>query len=142
MYVFRCALLSCVSLTSNSFIRFAAGGSLLGSDLYNKTRKCLIKHLMSVREVCSSLFCVAKHVLRQLISILSPQKGAETLVDEELLRYYAKEWTRYTTGANYIHRLFAYLNRHWVKREKDEGRKGVYPVYTVRASLWCLSYIY
>ena len=83
---------------------------------------------MSVREVCSSLFCVAKHVLRQLISILSPQKGAETLVDEELLRYYAKEWTRYTTGANYIHRLFAYLNRHWVKREKDEGRKGVYPV--------------
>ena len=52
-------------------------------------------------------------------------------MDEELLRYYAKEWDRYTTGANYINRLFTYLNRHWVKREKDEGRKGVYTVYTV-----------
>lgn len=53
-------------------------------------------------------------------------------MDEDLLQYYAKEWDRYTTGANYINRLFTYLNRHWVKREKDEGRKGVYTVYTVR----------
>lgn len=48
------------------------------------------------------------------------------------MKYYAGEWDRYTTGANYINRLFTYLNRHWVKRERDEGRKGVYPVYTVR----------
>lgn len=54
----------------------------------------------------------------------------DPLTDEALLRYYAQEWDRYTTGANYINRLFTYLNRHWVKREKDEGRKGVYPVYT------------
>ena len=50
------------------------------------------------------------------------------------MKYYAGEWDRYTTGANYINRLFTYLNRHWVKRERDEGRKGVYPVYTVRDS--------
>lgn len=56
------------------------------------------------------------------------------MVDEALLRYYAKEWDRYTTGANYVNRLFTYLNRHWVKREKDEGRKNVYQVYTVRLS--------
>lgn len=54
------------------------------------------------------------------------------MVDEALLRYYAREWDRYTTGANYVNRLFTYLNRHWVKREKDEGRKNVYQVYTVR----------
>jgi hypothetical protein len=53
------------------------------------------------------------------------------MVDEALLRYYAREWDRYTTGANYVNRLFTYLNRHWVKREKDEGRKNVYQVYTV-----------
>jgi len=57
------------------------------------------------------------------------------MVDEALLRYYAQEWDRYTTGANYVNRLFTYLNRHWVKREKDEGRKNVYQVYTVRPAL-------
>lgn len=31
-----------------------------------------------------------------------------------------------------MNKLFNYLNKHWVKREKDEGRKEVYTVYTVR----------
>jgi cullin 1 len=49
-----------------------------------------------------------------------------------LLKFYAREWDRYTTGATYVNKLFNYLNKHWVKREKDEGRKEVYTVYTVR----------
>lgn len=49
-----------------------------------------------------------------------------------MLQYYAREWDRYTNGANYVNRLFTYLNRHWVRREKDEGRKGIYTIYTVR----------
>jgi cullin 1 len=53
----------------------------------------------------------------------------------DLLRYYATEWDRYTTGANFLNRLFTYLNRYWVKRERDEGKKGVFQVYTVRFSL-------
>ena len=65
---------------------------------------------------------------------LTPSQYSDSLQNELLLKYYAAEWDRYTTGANYINRLFAYLNRHWVKRERDEGRKGVYPIYTVRAS--------
>ncbi len=59
---------------------------------------------------------------------------AGSLQDEELLRYYASEWHRYTTGANYLNRLFTYLNRYWVKRERDEGKKEIYPVYTVSGS--------
>ncbi|KAJ7804257.1 Cullin family-domain-containing protein [Mycena olivaceomarginata] len=31
-----------------------------------------------------------------------------------------------TTGANYLNRLFTYLHRYWVKRERDEGKKAVY----------------
>lgn len=73
------------------------------------------------------------YVTVQLVFTTSLQKS-DALQDEALLRYYAEEWDRYTTGANYINRLFTYLNRHWVKRERDEGRKGVYPVYTVSAS--------
>ena len=68
---------------------------------------------------------------RWLTWALSSLQQSDALQDEALLRYYAQEWDRYTTGANYINRLFTYLNRHWVKRERDEGRKGVYPVYTV-----------
>lgn len=56
------------------------------------------------------------------------------LSDIELLKYYAKQWERYTTGATYVNKLFNYLNKHWVKREKDEGRKEVYTVYTVRSA--------
>lgn len=54
----------------------------------------------------------------------------------DLLRYYASEWDRYTRGANYLNRLFTYLNRYWVKRERDEGKKGVYQVYTVSFAPW------
>ncbi|EJC98883.1 Cullin-domain-containing protein [Fomitiporia mediterranea MF3/22] len=96
----------------SSMVSGRSGANLMGSDLYNKLTKYLIQHLKTVRE------------------------GAENLVDEDLLRYYAREWDRYTTGANYINRLFTYLNRHWVKREKDEGRKGVYTVYTLALVQW------
>lgn len=63
------------------------------------------------------------------------RQGAENLNDEALLKYYAAEWDRYTSGANFVHRLFTYLNRHWVRREKEEGKKNVYTVYTVRVIL-------
>ncbi|KAL0578198.1 ubiquitin ligase (cullin) of SCF [Marasmius crinis-equi] len=55
------------------------------------------------------------------------KEKADTLDNKELLRYYTTEWDRYTTGANYLNRLFTYLNRYWVKRERDEGKKEVLP---------------
>ncbi|KAI0081580.1 Cullin-domain-containing protein [Panus rudis PR-1116 ss-1] len=88
------------------------GANLMGSDLYNNLIRYFSNHLKTLRE------------------------QSETLQDEALLRYYAAEWDRYTTGANYINRLFTYLNRHWVKRERDEGRKGIYPVYTLALVQW------
>ncbi|KAG8991940.1 hypothetical protein FRB94_012144, partial [Tulasnella sp. JGI-2019a] len=88
------------------------GANLMGSDLYNHLIKYFVTHLKGLRD------------------------ASDALQDEALLRYYAKEWDRYTTGANYVNRLFTYLNRHWVKREKDEGRKGVYNVYTLALVQW------
>ncbi|KAJ7743239.1 hypothetical protein DFH07DRAFT_979690 [Mycena maculata] len=42
----------------------------------------------------------------------------------------------YTTGANYLNRLFAYLNRYWVKCERNEGKKAVYQVDTLALAQW------
>ncbi|KAG6876366.1 hypothetical protein C0993_003662, partial [Termitomyces sp. T159_Od127] len=89
-----------------------AGTSLMGSDLYNNLVRYFVLNLKTLRE------------------------NTDGLQDEALLRYYAREWDRYTTGANYINRLFTYLNRHWVKRERDEGRKQAYPVYTLALLQW------
>ncbi|KAJ7736082.1 hypothetical protein B0H16DRAFT_1730916 [Mycena metata] len=33
-------------------------------------------------------------------------------------------------------RLFTYLNRYWVKRQRDEGKKAVYQVYTLALIQW------
>ena len=55
---------------------------------------------------------------------------------EALLSYYINEWTRYTSAAVYNHHLFRYLNRHWVKREIDEGKKDVYDIYTLHLVTW------
>ncbi|KAJ7654913.1 Cullin [Mycena rosella] len=88
------------------------GANLVGSDLYNKLTDYFANHFKPIVE------------------------KAETLQDEALLRYYAAEWDRYTTGANYLNRLFTYLNRYWVKRERDEGKKAVYQVYTLALAQW------
>lgn len=61
---------------------------------------------------------------------------ADTLDNEILLQYYAKEWKNYTIGAGFVHHIFKYLNRHWVKREMDEGKQDVYDVYTLCLVLW------
>ena len=53
-----------------------------------------------------------------------------------MLTFYIKEWDRYTIAAKYIHHLFRYLNRHWVKREIDEGKKNIYDVYTLHLVQW------
>ncbi|KAL4073151.1 Cullin [Scleroderma yunnanense] len=92
------------------------GANLMGSDLYNNLIRYFVAHLKGLKE------------------------HSDFLQDEILLRYYAGEWDRYTTGANYINRLFTYLNRHWVKRERDEGRKAVYPVYTLALVQWKINF--
>ncbi|KAJ7202549.1 Cullin [Mycena pura] len=91
------------------------GANLVGSDLYNKLADYFGNHFKPIVQ------------------------KAESMQDEALLRYYAAEWDRYTTGANYLNRLFTYLNRYWVKRERDEGKKFVYQVYTLALSRWHLN---
>ncbi|KAF2204065.1 Cullin-domain-containing protein [Delitschia confertaspora ATCC 74209] len=88
------------------------GAHLLGEDLYQNLIGYLKKHLEGV------------------------QAQSKTHVDEALLTFYIKEWNRYTTAAQYNNHLFRYLNRHWVKREMDEGKKNIYDIYTLHLVMW------
>jgi cullin 1 len=80
---------------------------LVGAGLYEKLKKYLDEHLT---KLCD---------------------GALNLQDEALLKYYTTEWSRYYASSKYLHNLFKYLNRHWVRREMDENRQGVYYIETV-----------
>ncbi|KAI0834063.1 Cullin-domain-containing protein [Hypoxylon sp. FL0890] len=98
--------------SSNAVGQAHRGAHLLGEDLYKKLREYLNQHLNGLFE----------------------QSKAHT--DEALLAFYIREWNRYTVAAKYIHHLFRYLNRHWVKREMDEGKKNTYDVYTLHLCQW------
>lgn len=63
------------------------------------------------------------------------EQVADSLNDLALLQYYARQWDDYTNGAKYVNKLFNYLNKHWVRREKDEGRKEIFGVYTVGSAV-------
>lgn len=85
---------------------------LLGEELYKLLGEYLSRHLDTV------------------------WKNSLSHGEEALLSFYIREWDRYTTAAKYVNHLFSYLNRHWVKREIDEGKKNVYDVYTLHLVKW------
>ncbi|KAL4873749.1 hypothetical protein BDV12DRAFT_52519 [Aspergillus spectabilis] len=93
-------------------IQSQRGAHLLGEELYRKLGEYLSGHLNWVHQESTS------HA------------------EEALLAFYIREWHRFTTAAKYINHLFRYLNRHWVKREIDEGKKNVYDVYTLHLVKW------
>jgi len=53
-----------------------------------------------------------------------------------LLDRYLDECAHYTNAAQIAHHVFRYLNRHWIKRELDEGKKSIYDIYTLHLVLW------
>ena len=95
----------------------------MGQDLYKYLIIYLNEYLKTLKKVHKHLFLIN-------------DQDAQKYQDEELLKFYSKQWNRFTQAAEYLNRIFKYLNRHWVKRETDEGRKHVHEVYTLALVRW------
>ncbi|KAL3311127.1 Cullin-1 [Cichlidogyrus casuarinus] len=89
-----------------------SSGKLVGTELYKKLREYLKQHVQSVKI-----------------------KG-DGLKGEEMLSYFQKSWSDFRFSAIVLNGACAYLNKNWIKREYEEGRKNVVVVYCLALTMW------
>lgn len=81
---------------------------LVGAEIYDRLSKYLVKYV----------------------------ENLERKPNESFLEFYVNRWTRYTMGAGYLNHVFDYMNRYWVQKERNDGRRDVFDVNTLAILTW------
>eukprot|EP00727_Mastigamoeba_balamuthi_P002477 m51a1_g12226 putative cullin a (1124) ;mRNA; r:60316-65932 len=90
------------------------GANFVGEDLYARVTDLLKRHMKTL-----------------LKAVDAKPSG------EGMLQFYVTEWQRYTLATKSLNHIFQYLNRHWIKREADDGRRtDVCEVYSQSLVIW------
>ncbi|KAI1718755.1 cullin family domain-containing protein [Ditylenchus destructor] len=88
------------------------GAEFIGSELYERLKEFISRFAAALLDTCKDK------------------------TGEELLEQYTKIWTKFQFSSTVVNGIFAYLNRHWIKRELDEGKPNVYEVYNLCVMTW------